>query len=93
MAAVKDVLQNEAMIVSKGKKEAEEDLKAAQPALEDAKNALDAITPGDVKTLKALAKPPELIKRIFDGVVILMQGPLDPSPIYFETVRTLCPVR
>jgi len=85
--AVKEVLSSEAAVVAAGKAEAEKDLAAAGPALEEAKAALDSITPGDMKTLKALAKPPELIKRIFDGVVILMQFPLDPGGCYFEVVK------
>jgi len=87
VTAVKDVLSSEAAVVAAGKAEAEKDLAAAGPALEEAKAALDSITPGDMKTLKALAKPPELIKRIFDGVVILMQFPLDPAGVYFEVVK------
>ena len=47
------------------------DLAAAQPALEAATKALDAIRPDDINTLKKLAKPPNLIRRIFDGVILL----------------------
>eukprot|EP00667_Euglena_gracilis_P000005 EG_transcript_5 len=87
VTAVKDVLASEASVVAAGKADAEKDLAAAGPALEDAKSALDSITPSDMKTLKALAKPPELIKRIFDGVVLLMQLPMDPNPVYYEVVK------
>ena len=63
---MRDVLLTGAAVVSKGKT----DLAAAQPAQEEAKSALDAVSPSDMQTLEALAESPELIKRIFDGVVI-----------------------
>ncbi|KAL0227408.1 hypothetical protein P9112_014732 [Eukaryota sp. TZLM1-RC] len=59
------------------KKAAEKDLAAAKPALEDAQNALDQINAGDIATLRKLLKPPNLICRIMDGVLILRQLPLD----------------
>eukprot|EP01012_Entosiphon_sulcatum_P023110 TRINITY_DN280_c0_g1_i1.p1 TRINITY_DN280_c0_g1~~TRINITY_DN280_c0_g1_i1.p1 ORF type:complete len:2686 (+),score=823.42 TRINITY_DN280_c0_g1_i1:5663-13720(+) len=84
VTAVKDVLAHEAAIVAAGKKEAEDDLAAAKPALEEARAALDAITSSDIKTLKAMVKPPDLVKRIFDGVIILMQIALDPEGVKME---------
>ena len=78
-----DVLLTGAAVVSKGKT----DLAAAQPAQEEAKAALDAVSPSDMRTLEALAKPPELIKRICDGVVITFQLSPDPAPVYYELVK------
>lgn len=49
----------------------EADLMQAQPAMEAATKALDAIKPDDIKALKALKNPPNIIKRIFDGVLLL----------------------
>eukprot|EP00906_Rhabdomonas_costata_P019390 RCo028330 len=85
VSAVKDVLSEEHAKVARGKKEAEEDLAAAQPALEEAREALNAITQADMKTLKAMQKPPEIVKRIFDGVCILLHLPL--APVSTEMVR------
>lgn len=61
------------------------DLEAAQPALKAAESALDAIRPDDIKSLKALKNPPNIIKRIFDGVIILMRMKIDPVKIDPET--------
>ena len=87
VSAVRDVLLTGVAVVSRGKTEADADLAAAQPALEEAKASLDAVSPSDMKTLEAPAKPPELIKRIFDGVVIPFQLPPDPAPVYYELVK------
>ena len=75
-----DVLLTGAAVVSKGKT----DLAAAQPAQEEAKAALDAVSPSDMRTPKALA---ELIKQICDGVVITFQLSPDPAPVYYELVK------
>lgn len=61
------------------------DLEAAQPAMEAAAKALEAIKPDDIKGLKALGKPPNLIKRIFDGVIILCRKKIDTVVIDPET--------
>lgn len=53
------------------KEGAEKDLAAAQPALEAAVAALNSITPKDIVGLKALKSPPDIIKRIFDTVLLL----------------------
>ncbi|GIQ85219.1 dynein heavy chain, partial [Kipferlia bialata] len=74
---VKDALQVEADIIAKQKAEAEAGLALALPALEAAENALNAIKPADISTLKKLAKPPHLIMRIMDGVCILRNLPID----------------
>ncbi|KAL0227387.1 hypothetical protein P9112_014711 [Eukaryota sp. TZLM1-RC] len=75
--AVKDDLSTKAAGIDAEKKAAEKDLAAAKPALEDAQNALDQINAGDIATLRKLLKPPNLICRIMDGVLILRQLPLD----------------
>jgi hypothetical protein len=53
------------------KSEAEQDLAQAKPALEAAVAALNSITPKDITALKALKNPPDVIKRIFDCVLLL----------------------
>ena len=70
-----DAVAVEAETIGKDKDAVEED-HAAKPALDDAENALPAITGKDIGMLKALKKPPELIKRLFDCVLVLFQEPL-----------------
>jgi len=53
------------------KESAEKDLEAAKPALESALAALNSITPKDIASLKALKNPPDIVKRIFDCVLLL----------------------
>ena len=53
------------------KESAEKDLEAAKPALDAAVAALNSITPKDIASLKALKNPPDVVKRIFDCVLLL----------------------
>ncbi|KAG1713125.1 hypothetical protein DVH05_028501 [Phytophthora capsici] len=58
------------------KEAAEEDLKRAQPFLDEAERAASSIRPNDLNELKKLAKPGDIIKLIFDCVAILQMAPL-----------------
>jgi dynein heavy chain len=51
--------------------DAERDLAAAKPALDAALAALNSISPKDITSLKALKNPPDVVKRIFDCVLLL----------------------
>ena len=53
------------------KNDAEKELEEAQPALQAALAALNSITPTDITSLKALKNPPNIVKRIFDCVLLL----------------------
>ena len=53
------------------KQDAERDLAEAKPALDAALAALNSITPKDIGALKALKNPPDVVKRIFDCVLVL----------------------
>ena len=53
------------------KDDAEQDLAAAKPALDSAVEALNSIMPKDITSLKALKNPPDVVKRIFDAVLLL----------------------
>ena len=56
------------------KDDAERDLAAAKPALDAAVAALNSISPKDINSLKALKNPPDVVKRIFDAVLLLRCG-------------------
>jgi len=86
--AVKDTLAGEAEVISSQKDSVEQDLLAAKPALDDAENALKAITAKDIGLLKQLKQPPDLVKRVFDVVLILFQKDIVPSAaVVVETKR------
>eukprot|EP00658_Telonema_sp_P-2_P083320 TRINITY_DN8993_c0_g2_i1.p1 TRINITY_DN8993_c0_g2~~TRINITY_DN8993_c0_g2_i1.p1 ORF type:complete len:4024 (-),score=1669.66 TRINITY_DN8993_c0_g2_i1:145-12216(-) len=75
--AVKEAVAHDAAIVAAGKAEAQRDLEAAEPTLQEAIKSLESITAGDFTTLKKLMNPPPLIKRIFDAVAVLLHMPLN----------------
>jgi dynein heavy chain len=74
---VANLLHEDAQIIEKDRLETEQDLLIAKPALLEAEAALKMVSSKDVQTLKKLANPPELIKRIFDGVLILKGAKLE----------------
>jgi len=74
---VANLLLEEAEVIDKDRSETEQDLLIAKPALLEAEAALKMVSTKDVQTLKKLANPPDLIKRIFDGVLILKLAKLE----------------
>ncbi|KAK9841874.1 hypothetical protein WJX81_008571 [Elliptochloris bilobata] len=76
VAVIVDDVSKTAAEITAVKDDAERDLAQAQPALDAALAALNSITPKDITGLKALKNPPDIVKRIFDCVLLLRYYPV-----------------
>uniref|UniRef100_A0A8D0CSV5 Dynein, axonemal, heavy chain 5 n=1 Tax=Sander lucioperca TaxID=283035 RepID=A0A8D0CSV5_SANLU len=74
---VKDRAQLIVDEIEADKTSAESKLEAAKPALQAAEAALQTIKPADIATVRKLQKPPHLIMRIMDAVLLLFQRKID----------------
>ena len=96
---VKDRAQGVADVISADKAVAEGKLEAARPALEEAEAALQTIKAADISTVRKLGKPPHLIMRIMDCVLLLFQKKLNtlaqdeerpgPKPSWGESLKMM----
>ena len=82
VAVIVDQVTKKAGEIALVKNDAERDLAAAKPALDAALSALNSITPKDIVGLKALKNPPDVVKRIFDCVLILRYFPILPNVVW-----------
>ena len=96
---VKDRAQGVADVISADKQVAEAKLEKARPALEEAEAALQTINAADIATVRKLGKPPHLIMRIMDCVLLLFQKRLNtmamdperpgPAPSWSESLKMM----
>uniref|UniRef100_A0A7S1KLW9 AAA+ ATPase domain-containing protein n=2 Tax=Percolomonas cosmopolitus TaxID=63605 RepID=A0A7S1KLW9_9EUKA len=86
-----DKLSADAAVIAEQKASAEKDLEAAKPALEKAEAALQNVNAKDLNVVKALGKPPPLVKLVMDGVIIIMRQNIIPIQVdqeFFENKKT-----
>ncbi|KAG8442619.1 hypothetical protein GDO86_011415 [Hymenochirus boettgeri] len=86
---VKDKAQAIVDNISADKAIAEEKLEAARPALEEAEAAILTIKNADIATVRTLGRPPHLIMRIMDCVLVLFQRKVNTVKIDHEKGCTI----
>lgn len=64
-------IEVQSKIIGKEKKEAEDALVLAMPALEAARSALDELDKNDVTEIRSFAKPPEVVQKVGECLCVL----------------------
>jgi dynein heavy chain len=83
VAKIKSGCEAEAARITAEKEGCEADLAKAQPFLDEANTAIESIKPAHINEVKKLPKPSDIIRLVFDGVLVLFMGKMDP-PILGE---------
>jgi len=78
VAIIKADCESEAVRIGKEKSSCEADLAKAQPIVDRAVKAVDSIKPADINEVKKLGKPSDIIRVIFDCVIILFNKYIGP---------------
>ena len=78
VAKIKSKCEEDAARISAEKEACEADLAKAQPFVDEAETAIDSIKPAHIGEIKKLPKPADIIKLVFDGVLILFKNALNP---------------
>ncbi|KZC10625.1 Dynein heavy chain 5, axonemal [Dufourea novaeangliae] len=96
---VKEKAEQLVACIAEEKALAEQKLEAAKPALEEAEAALNTIKPAHIATVRKLGRPPHLIMRIMDCVLILFQRKIGsvvpdstapcPKPSWAESLKLM----
>jgi dynein heavy chain, axonemal len=73
---IKADCESEATRIGGEKASCEADLAKAQPIVERALKAVDSIKPADINEVKKLGKPSDIIRLVFDCVILLFQRPI-----------------
>lgn len=76
VAQIKAKCEEDAARISAEKELCEKDLAKAKPFVEEAETAIDSIKPAHIGEIKKLAKPADIIRLVFDGVLILFKNQL-----------------
>ena len=75
---IKEACESDATRISKEKELCLEDLAKAQPFVDDANSAIDSIKSADISEVKQLKKPSDIIRLVFDCVLLLFHNPVLP---------------
>jgi dynein heavy chain len=76
VAIIKANCQSEAARIKGVKDSCEADLAKAQPFVDEALVAINSIKPAHITEVKAMKRPSDIIRMVFDGVLVLFHSPL-----------------
>ena len=75
---IKENCESEAARIKSEKEQCEKDLAEAQPFVDEANRAISSIKPAHLTEVKRLPKPADIIKVVFDGVLVLFYARIEP---------------
>ena len=77
ITAEEAALQDETRKIEALSLQAQNELQATEPALQEAFAALDALDKGDIAEIRVYAKPPAMVMRVMGAVCVLLRKPDD----------------